>query len=143
MTIQTDLIDHLSIFARSGCPVHKFLLKKGRFFTAAKRPKGMRKRPNGDCYRSAGRLVLECDVPPLRYVEGVAVRLEIGFPLPHAWAVTRDGTVVDPTWKDPETAIYYGVAFDPLTLAKELQKWGFWGLLDGPRGPNRDLLGAK
>jgi hypothetical protein len=51
----------------------------------------------------------------LVYVEGYACSglLSFAFPTLHAWLVDPDGSVVDPTWEDPDTSTYFGVPFTP------------------------------
>jgi hypothetical protein len=39
----------------------------------------------------------------------------------HAWCVDESGSVVDPTWRDPAAAVYYGV---PLRLEYVLETVG-------------------
>lgn len=83
-----------------------FVLARGRAYTAAPRPKGMRKMTNKLCFRNA--LYTVWEDRSLTYVEGYALAFN-GIPCEHAWAVRPDGTVVDPTWYDPDLAAYYGV----------------------------------
>lgn len=62
------------------------------------------------CFDNAQRLALRFP-EELRYVEGIAMNL---LPTMHAWCITADGTVVDPTWAelDHPSAAYFGVPLD-------------------------------
>lgn len=79
-----------------------------------------------DCYGNALFLSLESrdnpqeEIGPLWYVEGFAVhRKSVGEPVGHAWTITREGVVIDPTWLaptrggEPHQVAYMGV---PLQL---------------------------
>lgn len=92
-------------------------------------------RKQGSCYDNAYALVLSYP-SHLTYCEGV-VDFIIGdrhFPLPHAWACTRDGKVVDPTFRetqnDPEHS-YLGIGIKTDYLMRWVTTYGFPGLLDG------------
>jgi hypothetical protein len=103
------------------------VLKLGKPYTAARRPKGTRKQANRQCFRNTFHLVHWSE--DLVYVEGYAVS-EDGFPTMHAWAATRDGVVVDTTWKHPERASYYGIPFPSfLEVCKLAARHGVFGIL--------------
>ena len=64
------------------------------------------------------------------YVEGYAsMELVEGLPFAHAWVVSRDGVVIDNTWRTPGTA-YLGVAFSTSYLRKTLMTLESYGILD-------------
>lgn len=46
----------------------------------------------------------------LIYVEGYALDPEISFPIAHAWLITKDKKVIDPTWKT-SNSYYLGIPF--------------------------------
>jgi len=46
----------------------------------------------------------------LTYVEGYAIAPQVSIPVAHAWLLTREGDVIDPTW-NPPGIIYIGVPF--------------------------------
>lgn len=46
----------------------------------------------------------------------------------HAWLCTRDGVVVDPTWRDAEHCVYFGVPFTQNFLAECVVATGVAGL---------------
>lgn len=78
----------------------------GYEFDAASLPDGYRRMTPRHCFDNALRLA--AGNPHLVYVEGFAVSV---LPLHHAWCVTADGVVVDPTWEHPEECSYFGVPF--------------------------------
>lgn len=56
-------------------------------------------------YWNCQQLVLASD--SLTYAEGYALHADVGFPIAHAWLLTPDGCVIDPTWDSP--GCYFGV----------------------------------
>ncbi len=83
-----------------------FVLCHGQFYTPGPRPSSIKKETNRQCFKNAADLVFRH--PELTYVEGWGFNM---IPIHHAWCVTSEGKVVDPTWKEPESCIYFGVAF--------------------------------
>lgn len=63
------------------------------------------------------------------YVEGLAMRPDLGILIHHAWCV-EDGKVIDPTWERPETAFYLGVEVPHDTLWKRLLETEVYGLFN-------------
>jgi len=114
-----------------------FLEPRGREFTPAPLPADVKRGPMGQCYANATRLVMKShargDQPPLEYVEGIAYsgRLgqEVGFL--HAWAVTADGKVVDPTWPDPQQCRYFGIQYNYDAYLKHIARTRKFGVLGG------------
>jgi hypothetical protein len=77
------------------------------------------------CYRNA---MLFASRRGLDYVEGFAA--PAGQPhlvVPHAWAATSDGAVVDPTW-DPPGRLYFGVRFGVSEVAGLMLEAWRWSL---------------
>ena len=101
--------------ARGGVGYEAFVLKYGRRFIATPRPKGVRKRTNKLCFQNA--FALASRDPSYIYAEGWATNLAHFH---HAWCVTRDGVVVDPTWEHPEVCEYFGVPFQLVYVAKTI-----------------------
>lgn len=63
----------------------------------------------GQCFKNAFLLVSEFR-NELLYAEGYAYKNDSQMLILHAWAVTREGKAVDPTW--PDGTDYFGVPFD-------------------------------
>jgi hypothetical protein len=60
----------------------------------------------GECTRNAWRLVegTESRLPRVWYCEGYGWQGDYALlPIAHAWAVTEDGRVIDPTWREHPT----------------------------------------
>lgn len=91
----------------------ELLLVHGRLFTPAPLSRRYRRLPERQCYANA--FAMASVREELTYVEGYAV-CDFGdgdlLPLQHAWCVTADGTVVDPTWPTPGVA-YLGIPLGP------------------------------
>lgn len=79
-------------------------------------PQGVERGPKGYCYFNAAELTRR-DPCNFIYCEGYA---DGGaFPLLHAWCITRQGLVVDPTWETGTD--YFGVAFRAIYLRRRLK----------------------
>ena len=127
MTAQEELIQYLKqmvdFFEAPMCPLERFILECGQDFKPAKRPKGLRKMTDKQCYRNATVLSRERG---LHYAEGFAASI---IPVLHAWCVDDNGTVIDPTWRHPETAAYRGFIIPQEILAREILRNGYYGVL--------------
>lgn len=99
------------------------ILKHGRFFTPQKKPDWLPWEPTKMCFMNASRLAL--GDAELTYVEGFA---DSGlFPTEHAWAVDRQGRVLDNTWREPGV-VYLGVPFTTWFLRQSLVANGYYGI---------------
>ncbi|MFE2912448.1 hypothetical protein ACFXI0_07825 [Kitasatospora indigofera] len=87
--------------------VQSLLLAEGRWFTPAGLPSQITPLPERDCFANAA--LTERTHPGLLYAEGFAMPASVPFPVAHAWCVTPDGRVVDPTWTDFAGAAYIGL----------------------------------
>ena len=86
---------------------HELVLKEGFAFELAPFPADMVGGLLGHCFSNAFNLSMRN--PELAYCEGFAVSM---IPVLHAWCVTLDGRVVDPTWtpsNEVEGLAYFGV----------------------------------
>lgn len=76
------------------------------------------------CYDNAGNLALE---QGWAYCEGFAMQPGL-FPMHHAWCLTDDGQVVDPTWRQAQDNEYFGVALNEAFLVAHCERIGHWGV---------------
>jgi hypothetical protein len=108
--------------------VKNYVAAYGQEFTSAPLPAGVEKGPDNQCYRNASLLVMEDK--SLDFAEGFAEADGLpGLAFQHAWAVKADGTVVDPTWKNPEKSKYFGVVYKRDAYLKHLYKSKFYGVI--------------
>jgi hypothetical protein len=134
MTIKTHLESTLTLWPDQ--PLVRFMLENARNYAIGPQtfsgPRGEAKA----CFKNATHLALEN--PSLTYVEG---KVGVLTPVDHAWCITPDGVVVDPTLDKGNKGItdgtydriteYYGVPFHTDYLRKAIMKNGNYGLLDG------------
>jgi hypothetical protein len=106
-----------------------FLLEHGREWEAQPLPRHYARQANQLCYMNATQLVTEN--PRLTYVEGYACHGGL-FPLGHAWAVTKDCKVVDPTWDYPGESTYFGIAFRTAFVLEVVSSTRLYGLFETP-----------
>lgn len=76
-----------------------------------------------ECFRNAFELAIAH--PELTYCEG---RASTGWPVEHAWCVTADGRVVEPTW-EAQSAAYRGVCFSTDFLVRWVRETRRLGVL--------------
>jgi len=77
----------------------------------------------GECFKNAYQMARENG---WHYCEGWAISNNL-IPLEHAWCVTPEGVVIDPTWENGHD--YFGVIFDPEFVEDTLSKTGVYGIL--------------
>lgn len=125
----TTLISYLqqmtSFFDAPMCPLERFILECGTDFKGAKRPKGLRKMTNKECYKNATQI---SQARNLRYVEGFGCHRDL-FPMFHAWCLAEDGTVIDPTWRYPEQSDYRGFVIPREIVLQQMIKTKMYGVL--------------
>lgn len=102
-----------------------FTLKMGRPWLAAPLPSHIEQGPARQCYRNAGTLAMTD--PELTYVEGYACPPG-GIPVHHAWCVDSAGRVIDNTFEDAASSIYFGVPISRKALIELLERTKQWGL---------------
>lgn len=114
--------------ARDTQATRRYVAAYGEEFKSAPLPDGVEKGPDRECYRNASLLVMTH--PEYDYAEGFAKVEELPeLTFMHAWAVTKDGTVVDPTWRKPEMSQYFGVRYDRAAYLKYLYRAEIYGVL--------------
>ena len=108
--------------------VKRYVAAYGEEFEAQPLPQGIRQGNQGECYMNASLLVMTH--PDLDFAEGYAQSADIpGLTFQHAWAVTKDGKVVDPTWKKPEGSKYFGVRYAREAYLAHIVKAKFYGVI--------------
>lgn len=123
VTLRTGRTGRSNVYLWNG--VEGLLLEHGRNFAASPLPKGIKRGRMGQCYGNAGKLVMWRS--DLFYCEGYAVSNGLPIPLPHGWACTKDGTLIDPTWKDGRE--YFGVVFKRKWFMRRARDTGYYGIL--------------
>jgi hypothetical protein len=132
---ETTLRSQLHTFASFGAMLYVYVLHRGKVFKAAPFPSDVpRNAVPRQCFSNAAQLAIEY---PDRfiYVEGYAQSI---MPTAHAWCVTQEGTVVDPTWDSPERCAYVGIPFDLDFVRRHVLRTGYWGVFG--EMPRRELL---
>lgn len=95
-----------------------------------------------NCYQNAFDMAMEW--PELTYVEGFA--LGSFMPVMHAWLEHDDGTIIDPTWSQPElqqhaeSAVYLGVRFERSLLFSLTHEYRIYGIYTGDSETNCPIL---
>ena len=84
---------------------------------------GKRKKSK-ECFKNAFQLVQK-NFEDLVYVEGYANSV---IPTLHAWAIDKEGNVIDPTWRSSHG--YFGVPFKFDYVARTLHERGLFGIID-------------
>ena len=101
-----------------------FVLKNGKEFEISKEKVKTGKMK--ECFRNAYHLA--DNGRKYTYVEGYAITKGLPLPVLHAWCLTEDGKVADPTWKDGEE--YFGVSFDLNYVRKIILRRKKFGVID-------------
>lgn len=121
---EQQLKQFLTQCAGLGAMLYGYVLTRGRHFSAAARPPHIKRGVPRECYKNAAELAFD-NPDKYAYVEGYAQAI---ITTPHAWVVTKDNQVIDPTWENTEQAAYYGIPFDTQFLRERIFSQGFWGI---------------
>lgn len=112
--------------------VDELVLTEGQMFKAGEIPPNVNDGQLGMSFMNAYRLVE--NHPELTYVEGFAQTSHLDVPVSHAWAVTKDNLVVDPTWdrfrRKGESISYFGVKIPIDIVRKTILARECYGVLD-------------
>ena len=133
MNMTIDYMKQLVSFRKKGIPVPKgwrysciedFVLRNGKsyieivpFWNELMKPQ--------NCYGNAFEVSLANK--GLTYVEGYA-RKKRGISTLHAWCITKDEKVIDPTWNDGVE--YFGVPFKKKFVKDTVLRRKLYGILD-------------
>lgn len=112
---------------------YDFVLAQGRYYPGQCLPRRYRRRQPKACFFNARSLVLGSK--RLRYCEGFAMSLRLGIPFEHAWALSPDDEVIEPTLTDANLYQFFGLPFDRAWLRRE---WRWTGILRDDIGVYRD-----
>jgi hypothetical protein len=89
--------------------VYDYLLREGRFYPGRKLPARYKLGGPRYCFANAKRLVRRSK--DLVYAEGFALYLSYPDLFHHAWAVSPEGEVLDPTLADADRYEYFGILY--------------------------------
>ena len=109
----------------------RMCLQHGHIFAGQKPKAPKRWGAEKQCFQNAASLVQED--ASFVYVEGLASTHTVGITFHHAWVLTPEGEVLDPTWKNGRD--YCGLAFQRdalLEIIFESKKWGVFGNYGAP-----------
>lgn len=121
--------------------MERFVIRQGVVCEA--RPfEGQRMTPQ-ECFKNAMDGLFTTSGHGLMYCEGFGLRPNIPLLVHHAWLVTPDLKVVDPTWEKPEECQYVGVTYDRDAAWEIMQETGHYGLFDHGIGFNLTVALAR
>lgn len=99
------------------------ILREGKPYVWEPLPEDVERGILKECYRN---VFLLCEGrPDLIYVEGYAMGV---IPMMHAWAVTKSGIVVDPTWE--EGTAYFGIPLKREYVVRSAIEREYYGVID-------------
>jgi len=129
----------------------KFIFTHGRLFQPDALTFKGRRWTEKACFRNAGSIVIR-DLDHLTYVEGY-IACDDGSYIHHAWAMRKDGGILDPTLRRPGTEFaafgaritadhheYFGVPFGRKLFCGYLVAHSRLGLLVGDTNESQALL---
>lgn len=120
------LRQYLELRLRANDPLASFLLAHGKDYALGPQSFAGKRGEQGMCYMNAAHLAL--DNTGLTYVEGMVS--VCGIHIDHAWCVSADGIVIDPTLANgDDIAGYFGVPFLTDYVRKACLRNGVYGLL--------------
>lgn len=131
--VRADVFRFVEMIARVSGPESSgaLLRDRGQHFRGAPLPRRVRRGIPQACYSNAFRLLGSIGVKHY-YAEGYAMPSSRFLAVPHAWIVTEDGTVIDPTWPDTEKCAYFGLAFGHDVVSMMVES-GWPGVFDNFR----------
>ncbi|RJQ27129.1 hypothetical protein C4577_02305 [Candidatus Parcubacteria bacterium] len=115
----------------------QFIVSKGKRFKGSPLAATLIQGEQSNCFVNATRLVLAN--PDYNYAEGF-VKEGANPPVLHAWAVTKEGRVVDNTLENPGSASYIGVVFPRQQYLQYISKNKYYGVLGGNKDQAEEVL---
>jgi hypothetical protein len=115
------------------CPVRRFFLTHGRTFEKyMPLPDWVKPGTPKECYRNSF-VAVSRSPRRLVYCEGLALPEDRLSPLEHAWVMTDDEVVIDPTWHDlwPDRKVeYWGIPFKWPFVRDTVFRTATYGVVD-------------
>lgn len=108
--------------------IYELVMDQGKFFDPPDEP-GVPDDIQAGEYKACYENAAKCAGSKYTYVEGYASIEGLPMPIEHAWLVTSDDQVIDPTWTDGRGVAYYGVPMDTGWVNEILAETGTWGIL--------------
>jgi hypothetical protein len=96
-------------------PASALLRYAKTFEPADTNPAWFTRGPAKQCFDNATQVLisrLAAGDNSVRYAEGYAMDAELAIPMQHAWLVDADNKVIDPTWRDVDDNLYFGIVFE-------------------------------
>lgn len=119
----------------------KALLRYGQTFEPAETtPAWFARGVSNHCFDNATHLLVARKAAgdnSVRYAEGYAMDAEVPVPMQHAWLVDANDKVIDPTWRNTDDNLYFGIVFDTKFVLDLMQIKRTTGILVDARGMRR------
>lgn len=119
--------------------IEGFLLEHGELFSRPASP-STRFGETQACFMNAGAIALTDS--QWTYVEGYALLGDIQVPIHHAWLVSVEGELWDPTWDEPGSA-YFGVPIKEEFLRRTVAEKECYGLFESGDELSRLVAGLE
>jgi hypothetical protein len=143
--IKAALAEEIVLWEKMGnpCLLSRFVLRHGKIMAGDRRPRGIRKRRNKECFKNTAEAVLY-GWNDYQYYEGLVLTRIVPLLIHHAWCVDSMGLVVDLTWLHPEECTYMGVHIPKEELREEiLNREAYCSVFDTGRGFNIQYMFGK
>lgn len=143
--VKKQIEQMVEMYAKIGFPslLHRFVLRNGKEFENVLMEreynrKGLVRGRAKECYSNATNIALYRK--EFTYVEGFAIREDLGLLIDHAWVIDKKGNVIDTTWNDPEDCHYMGVPIPYDELLSHITQKRYYGMFSNGVMINIDYL---